>query len=160
VPFPPGGGTEPLARIWSQKIAEVFGYQVIVDNRPGAGTTIGAEIVAKSPPDGYTILLGSIANAISAVLYTKLNYDLARDLAPITLLATTPSVLVVHPTLPVKSARETRRARQGTPQRACVCVVRQRHSQSSRGRALQLHDQLSGWFISHIKGAGHRSSRF
>ena len=106
VPFPPGGGTEPLARIWSQKIAEVFGYQVIVDNRPGAGTTIGAEIVAKSPPDGYTILLGSIANAISAVLYTKLNYDLARDLAPITLLATTPSVLVVHPTLPVKSARE------------------------------------------------------
>jgi len=71
-----------------------------------AGTTIGAEIVAKSPPDGYTILLGSIANAISAVLYTKLNYDLARDLAPITLLATTPSVLVVHPTLPVKSARE------------------------------------------------------
>jgi len=106
VPFPPGGGTEPLARLWSQKISEVFGYQVIVDNRPGAGTTIGAEIVAKSPPDGYTILLGSIANAISAVLYTKLNYDLARDLAPITLLATTPSVLVVHPTLPVKSARE------------------------------------------------------
>ena len=106
VPFPPGGGTEPLARIWSQKIAEVFGYQVIVDNRPGAGTTIGAEIGAKSPPDGYTILLGSIANAISAVLYTKLNYDLARDLAPITLLATTPSVLVVYPTLPVKSVRE------------------------------------------------------
>jgi tripartite-type tricarboxylate transporter receptor subunit TctC len=106
VPFPPGGGTEPLARLWSQKISEVFGYQVIVDNRPGAGTTIGAEIVAKSPPDGYTILLGSIANAISAVLYTKLNYDLARDLAPITLLATTPSVLVVYPTLPVKSVRE------------------------------------------------------
>jgi tripartite-type tricarboxylate transporter receptor subunit TctC len=106
VPFPPGGGTEPLARIWSQKISEVFGYQVIVDNRPGAGTTIGAEIVAKSPPDGYTILLGSIANAISALLYTKLNYDLTRDLAPITLLATTPSVLVVHPTLPVKSVRE------------------------------------------------------
>ncbi len=106
VPFPPGGGTEPLARLWSQKISEVFGYQAIVDNRPGAGTTIGAEIVAKSPPDGYTILLGSIANAISALLYTKLNYDLTRDLAPITLLATTPSVLVVHPTLPVKSVRE------------------------------------------------------
>src|SRR4051812_36013799 len=106
VPFPPGGGTEPLARIWSQKLSEALGHQVIVDNRPGAGTTIGAEIVAKSPPDGYTVLLGSIANAISAVLYAKLNYDLARDLAPITLLATTPSVLVVHPTLPVKSVEE------------------------------------------------------
>jgi tripartite-type tricarboxylate transporter receptor subunit TctC len=106
VPFPPGGGTEPLARMWSQKISEVFGHQVIVDNRPGAGTTIGAEIVAKSPPDGYTLLLGSIANAISAVLYAKLNYDLARDFAPITMLATTPGVLVVHPTLPVKSVRE------------------------------------------------------
>ena len=106
VPFPPGGGTEPIARVLSQKLAEALGQQLIVDNRPGAGTTIGAEIAAKSPPDGYTLFLGSIANAISAVLYPKLNYDLIRDFAPITLLATTPGVLVVHPTLPVKSVRE------------------------------------------------------
>jgi tripartite-type tricarboxylate transporter receptor subunit TctC len=106
VPFPPGGATDPLARMLSQKLAAVFGQQVVVDNRSGAGTTIGAEIAAKSPPDGYTLFLGSIANAISAVLYRKLNYDLVRDIAPVTLLATTPGVLVVHPTLPVKSVRE------------------------------------------------------
>ena len=106
VPFPPGGGTDTIARILSQKFAATLGQQVILDNRPGAGTTIGAELAAKSPPDGYTLLLGSIANAISAALYSKLNYDLVRDFAPITLLATTPGVLVVHPTLPVKSVKE------------------------------------------------------
>jgi len=106
VPFPPGGSTEPLARILSQKLSEVFGHQLIVDNRPGAGSTIGAEIVAKSPPDGYTLFLGSISNAISAALYPKLNFDIVRDFAPITLLATTPGVLVVHPALPVKTVKE------------------------------------------------------
>ena len=106
VPFPPGGGTEPLARMLAQKLPEVFGQQIIVDNRPGAGTTIGAEVAAKSPPDGYTLLLSSIANAISAGLYRKLNYDIVRDVAPVTLLATTSGVLVVHPTLPVKTVRD------------------------------------------------------
>lgn len=106
VPFPPGGSTEPLARILSQKLGEAFGQQLIVDNRPGAGSTIGAEIVAKSPPDGYTLFLGSISNAISAALYPKLNFDIVRDFAPVTLLATTPGVLVVHPALPVKTVRE------------------------------------------------------
>ena len=90
VPFPPGGSTEPLARILSQKLGEAFGQQLIVDNRPGAGSTIGAEIVAKSPPDGYTLFLGSISNAISAALYPKLNFDIVRNFAPVTLLATTP----------------------------------------------------------------------
>jgi tripartite-type tricarboxylate transporter receptor subunit TctC len=106
VPFPPGGATEPLARMLAQKLSNAFGQQVIVDSRPGAGTTIGVEIVAKSPPDGYTLLASSIANAISASLYRKLNYDLVRDIAPVTLLATTSGVLVVHPTLPVKTVRE------------------------------------------------------
>ena len=106
VPFPPGGSTEPLARILSQKLGEAFGHQVIVDNRPGAGSTIGAEIVAKSPADGYTLFLGSISNAISAALYPKLNFDIVRDFSPVTLLATTPGVLVVHPALPVKSVKE------------------------------------------------------
>ena len=90
----------------SQKLGESFGQQVIVDNRPGAGSTIGAEIVARSPADGYTLLLSSISNAISAALYPKLNFDIVRDFAPITLLATTPGVLVVHPALPVKTVKE------------------------------------------------------
>ena len=106
VPFPPGGSTEPLARVLSQKLGETFSQQVIVDNRPGAGSTIGAEIVARSPADGYTLLLSSISNAISAALYPKLNFDIVRDFAPITLLATTPGVLVVHPALPVKTVKE------------------------------------------------------
>jgi tripartite-type tricarboxylate transporter receptor subunit TctC len=106
VPFPPGGSTEPLARVLSQRLGETFGQQVIVDNRPGAGSTIGAEIVARSPADGYTLLLSSISNAISAALYPKLNFDIVRDFAPITLLATTPGVLVVHPALPVKTVKE------------------------------------------------------
>ncbi len=106
VPFPPGGSTEPLARILSQKLGEAFGQQVIVDNRPGAGSTIGAEFVAKAPADGYTLFLGTISNAISAALYPKLNFDIVRDFAPITLLATTPGVLVVHPALPVKTVKE------------------------------------------------------
>ena len=106
VPFPPGGSTEPLARILSQKLGETFGQQLIVDNRPGAGSTIGAEIVAKSPPDGYTLFLGSISNAISAALYPKLNFDIVRNFAPVTLLATTPGVLVVHPALPVRTVKE------------------------------------------------------
>jgi tripartite-type tricarboxylate transporter receptor subunit TctC len=106
VPFPPGGATEPLARMLAQKLPETFGQQVIVDNRGGAGTTIGVELATRAPADGYTLLLSSIANAISAGLYQKLNYDLVRDIGPITLLATTSGVLVAHPTLPVKTVRE------------------------------------------------------
>jgi tripartite-type tricarboxylate transporter receptor subunit TctC len=106
VPFPPGGGTEPIARLLSAKFPESFGQQLIVDNRPGAGTTIGVEQAAKAPPDGYTLLLGSVANTISVGLYRKLNFDLAKDFAPITLLGTTPGILVVHPTLPVKTVKD------------------------------------------------------
>ena len=106
VPFPPGGATEPLARMLAQKLPETLGQQVVVDNRGGAGTTIGVEFATRAPADGYTLLLASIANAISASLYPKLNYDLVRDIAPVTLLATTSGVLVAHPTLPVKTVRE------------------------------------------------------
>ncbi len=106
VPFPPGGGTDAIARILTPALSEGLGQQVIVDNRPGAGANIGAEIAARSAPDGYTLLLSAIANAISASLYAKLNYDLVRDFAPVTLLATTPHILVVHPSLPVKSVKE------------------------------------------------------
>ena len=106
VPFPPGGGTDTMARVIGPKLGEALGQQVVPENRGGAGANIGAEIAAKSPPDGYTLMLATITNAIGASLYTKLNYDLVRDFAPITQLATTPHILVVHPSVPVKSVKE------------------------------------------------------
>src|SRR5688500_3344893 len=84
VPFPPGGGTDTMARAIAPKMSEYLGQQVVPENRGGAGANIGAEVAAKSPPDGYVIMLATITNAIGASLYTKLNYDLVRDFAPIT----------------------------------------------------------------------------
>jgi tripartite-type tricarboxylate transporter receptor subunit TctC len=106
VPFPPGGGTDTMARVVAPKLSEFLGQQVVAENRGGAGANIGAELAAKSAPDGYTLLLVTITNAIGASLYSKLNYDLVRDFAPITRLATTPHILVVHPSVPVKSVKE------------------------------------------------------
>ena len=106
VPFPPGGSTEPLARILSQKLGEAFGQQLIIDNRPGAGSTIGAEIVAKSPPDGYTLLLATVTNTINVSLIPKIPYDMVRDFDPVAQLFITTSIMTAHPSLPVKSVKE------------------------------------------------------
>jgi tripartite-type tricarboxylate transporter receptor subunit TctC len=106
VPYPPGGGTDTMARTLGQKLAESLGQQVVVDNRPGGGANIGAELAAKSPPDGYTLLMCTIAHASAVSLYRKLGYDVLRDFAPVSLLATTPHILVTHPSLPVKSVKE------------------------------------------------------
>ena len=106
VPFPPGGGTDTIGRVVALKLAEQMGQQVVAENRPGAGANIGAEIAAKSPPDGYTLLVASITHAIGQSLYKRLNFDLARDFSHVTLMATSPLVLVVHPSVPVKSVKE------------------------------------------------------
>jgi tripartite-type tricarboxylate transporter receptor subunit TctC len=106
LPFPPGGGTDTVGRIVALKLSEQLGQQVIVENRPGGGANIGAEFVAKSSPDGYTLLVPTITNAIGQTLYTRLNFDLVKDFAHITLLATTPLILVVHPSVPVKTVKE------------------------------------------------------
>ncbi len=107
VPFSPGGGTDIVSRIIAPKLSERFGQQVIVDNRPGAGGNIGAEITVKSPPDGYTLMVGSTSEiGIGPSLYTKLPYDVLRDLVAVTPLAATPMVLVVHPSMPVKTAKD------------------------------------------------------
>jgi len=106
VPFPAGGTSDILARAVGQKLSEEWKQPVIVDNRPGAGANIGAEIVVKSPPDGYTLLLASTIHTINPSLYRKLAYDPVRDFSPITLIALTSQVLVVHPSLPVKTVKE------------------------------------------------------
>jgi tripartite-type tricarboxylate transporter receptor subunit TctC len=107
VPYPPGGGNDTLARLFGQKLTEAWGQQVVVDNRGGAGTTIGTSLAARAVPDGYTILLSSIAtHAIAPNLYAKPGYDPIRDLSPITLLAIAPTVLCVNPSVPVNSLKE------------------------------------------------------
>ncbi len=106
VGFPPGGTSDILARTIGQKLAEALGQQVVIENRPGAGGNIGAEAAAKSPADGYTIFMGTASQAISVSLYRKLNYDLLKDFAPITQAVNYTNLLVVHPSLPVKSVKE------------------------------------------------------
>ena len=106
VPFSPGGAVDGPMRVIAQELARRLGQQVIVDNRPGAGATIGSEAVAKAAADGYTLLLASQTNAISATLYPKLAYDPIDDFAPISLLGREPGVLVVHPSLPVRTLQE------------------------------------------------------
>jgi len=106
VPSSPGGGTDILARVLAQKMSETFGQQFVVENRPGAGQVIGIEAVARSAPDGYTLLMAASAIVINEVLYAKPPYDTLRDFAPVTLGASLPNILVVHPALPVKSVSE------------------------------------------------------
>ena len=107
VPFPPGGPTDVVARLIAPKMAEALGQQVVVDNRGGAGGAIGTEQVAKSAPDGYTIVMGTIGGlAVAKSLNPKLGYDTLRDLAPITQSVTVTSVLVTHPSVPAKNVRE------------------------------------------------------
>ena len=106
VPFPAGAGGDFVTRLFSPRLGEAFGQQFIVDNRSGAAGNIGAEAVARAAPDGYTLLTVSVSLAIGQSIYTNLNYDLARDFEPVALLASTPYLLAVHPSLPVKSVRE------------------------------------------------------
>lgn len=106
-PFPPGGAADTLARALAQKMTESFGRPVVVENRVGAGGTIGTGFVAKAPPDGYTILLGNVSTlAIAPSLYTKLPYDPAQDFSPITLVGMSPLVFAVHPSVPARTLKE------------------------------------------------------
>ncbi len=105
-PFSPGGSTDILARLVAQKLTEAWGQQVNVDNRAGGGSVIGTDIVAKSAPDGYALVMTSTSTATAPSLVRKLPYDTLRDLAPVIQLVSTPNALVVHPSLPVTSVRE------------------------------------------------------
>jgi tripartite-type tricarboxylate transporter receptor subunit TctC len=106
VPFPPGAGVDITTRLVIPKLAEAFGQQFIADNRPGAAGNIGAEIAARSPNDGYTLLAGGAPQAISQTLYPKLNYSLVKDFEPIAFMASVPFMLVVHPSLPAKTVKD------------------------------------------------------
>lgn len=154
VPYPPGGGTDIIARPLAQRLTEGLGQQVIVDNRAGASGNLGMESVAKTPPDGYTIVLALNAQwAVNPSLYPKLPYDPVRDFAPITLLGAAPYLLVVHPTLPVKSIKEFIALAKSKPNEL-------RFSSSGNGSGAHLAaamlDTMTGTKTAHIpyKGAG------
>jgi tripartite-type tricarboxylate transporter receptor subunit TctC len=106
VPFPPGTATDALARAIGPKLNEMWGQPVIVENRPGAGSVVGTSVVANAPADGYTLLMVSASHAINATLYSKLPFDPVKDFVGVTPVALIPNVLIVHPSLPVKSVKD------------------------------------------------------
>lgn len=117
VPFAPGAGTDAISRILAQKIGDSIGQQIVVDNRPGAGGTIGTEVVAKAPADGYTLLFSPASHAINLSIFPKLNFDTQKDFVPISVVASLPVVLGVESALPAKSIAELvalARAKPGT----------------------------------------------
>ena len=153
LPFPPGGGSDAFSRIFAPKLAEVLGQPVVIDNRPGGGANIGAEIAAKMPADGYTLFLGNVAHAINASLYSKLNYDLVRDFAPVSLLATTPNMLVVHPSVPAKTVKELIALAKVRPGQLDVASS---GAGSSAHLASELFSSMAGTRMNHVpyKGGG------
>lgn len=154
LPFPPGGGTEALARMMTPKLSEAMGQQWVIDNRAGAAGNIATEIVAKAAPDGHTLLMGiSTALTVSPVLYKNLPYDVARDLRPITPLTSSQYLLVIHPSVPAASLKEFIALARGKPGTL-------NYSSSGIGGTLHLAAELfkyrTGVDIAHVayKGGG------
>ena len=115
IPMSPGSGADTIGRIVAGGMSPALGQQVVIDNRTGAAGNIGAELAAKAPPDGYTVFQASMTHAVNATLYRNLAYDLVRDFAAVTLVANSPSMMVVHPSLPVKSVAELVRLARARP---------------------------------------------
>jgi tripartite-type tricarboxylate transporter receptor subunit TctC len=114
-PFPAGGSSDLIARILAQRMSEGLSHQIIVDNRPGAGSNLGTQLAARTPPDGYTILLTGVPAAINMTLYQKPGFDLVKDFAPISMLAIGPTALVVHPSVPVRNVSQLIKLAQSRP---------------------------------------------
>ncbi len=153
VPFPPGGTTDVLARALGERLSQSLGQPVIVENKPGAGATIGADYVAKAKPDGYTLLMGAVHHTIATSVYKKLPYDFQKDFAPITVVAMVPNVLVVNATNPAKSVAELVTQAKAQPSKV---------SYGSNGNGTAQHligtqfENLTGAQILHVpyKGSG------
>jgi tripartite-type tricarboxylate transporter receptor subunit TctC len=152
VPYPPGGSLDQVARALADKMKDTLGQPVLVENRPGAGGSVGADLVAKSPPDGYTIVMGAVAtHATNPALYPKIPYDAVRDFQPITLVASTPNVLIVPPESLLKSPKDLIDHAKKNPGRLNFGSG----SNGSTGHlAGELMKQMTGTFIVHIPYAG------
>jgi tripartite-type tricarboxylate transporter receptor subunit TctC len=153
VPSSPGGGTDITGRIVAQKLTELLRQQVVVDNRAGAGTRIGNEIVAKSPPDGYTLLMGLSTLAIIPAVYRSVSYDALKDFAPISQAVSVPNVLVVHPSLPARSVKELIALGKNRPR---DLVAGSAGTGTNPHLSLELFKSLAGIEIVHVpyKGSG------
>ena len=136
-PFAAGGGTDVFARIIAQRFSEVFGHPFIVDNRPGAGSTMGTEFVARAPADGYTLLMTSASFSFNPGLYPTLRYDSIKDFTPVSLVVRVPLVVVVHPSLPVKNLQDLVRLARAKPGQVL-------YSSSGPGSAFHLAGALFG----------------
>ena len=141
VPFAPGGGTDVIARTLAQEMAKDLGASVIIENKPGAGTIIGTQAVAASEPDGYTLLMGTFANAVNPSLNAKLPYDAHRDFAPVALIARSFNIVVVNPTSPIKSIADLIAAAKAEPDKL---------SYGTYGTGTSAH--LAGELFKHMAG--------
>jgi tripartite-type tricarboxylate transporter receptor subunit TctC len=152
-PFPAGGGTDAFARPLAAQLSQQLGQQFVVDNRGGAGGTIGADHVAKSAPDGYTFLVGAVHHTIAVSVYSKLAYDIERDLVPVTLVSIVPNVVVVNPKVPVNSLRELIDYAKANPGKLNYGSA---GNGTSHHLAGELFKTLTGAHINHVpyKGAG------
>ncbi len=153
VPLAAGGGTDIVARIFAQKLSETWGQQVVVDNRPGAGGIIGAEIAAKGVPDGYTLVMVSSSHTVHPSMHRKLPYDTVNDFAPVSMLVTYPFLLVTHPGVQAKNAKEliaTAKARPGS------LTYASSGPGSAAHLAAELFRSMSGANLTHVpyKGSG------
>jgi tripartite-type tricarboxylate transporter receptor subunit TctC len=157
VPFPPGGTTDVLARALGEKLTQSLGQTVIVENKPGAGATLGADYVAKSKPDGYTLLVGAVHHTIASSVYKKLPYDFQKDLAPITTIALVPNVLVVNASTSVKTVADLVKLAKAEPGKLTYGSNGNGTAQHLIGTQFQ---NLTGTEITHIpyKGSGPLAS--
>jgi tripartite-type tricarboxylate transporter receptor subunit TctC len=153
VPFAPGGSVDLIARLLVQRMSERLNAPVVVENRAGGGTNIGAEFVARAAPDGYTVLMASTTIAVNVSLYPKLAYGLFKDFAPVSLVAVNPSIMLVHPSLPVKSVQELIALAKRRPG---ALTYASSGSGSSSHLAVELLRSIAGIDIVHVpfKGAG------
>lgn len=154
VPFPPGGGTDAFARPLTKVLTTSLGQPVVIDNRGGAGGTLGAEIVAKSPPDGYTFLIGAVHHTIAVSMYPKLGYDLQKDLVPVTMLSSVPNVLVINPQkLPMRSHEEFLKYVRANPGKLNFASA---GNGTAHQLTVELYKTLTRTYMTHIpyRGAG------
>src|SRR3954466_6811355 len=151
VPVPPGGSLDVTARILAPKWGETMGQNVVIDYRPGANTIVGSELVARAPADGYTLLISTLPFVVNPALYRKMPFDTERDFAPVSLLGSSPFVLVVHPSVPAKSVKELVALAKAQPGKL-------NYSSSGSGSnlhvAAELFKNLTGTNIVHVPYGG------